>query len=58
MNEETKHALLQKYYALKEKHRRNHDKITDLHNENMDLIRQMNLIEEENVLFLGKSRHG
>lgn len=58
MNEETKQALLQKYYALREKYMKNHDKINDLNNENEDLLRQMNLFKEENIMFLGKTRHG
>lgn len=58
MSEETKQALIQKYWALKEKYTQNLNKMNDLHNENQDLLRQINLLEEENIIFLGKLRHG
>lgn len=58
MSEETKQALIQKYWALKEKHAQNINKIHDLQNENQNLLRQINLLEEESIIFLGKLRHG
>lgn len=58
MSEEIKQALIQKYWALKEKYAQNLNKMNDLHNENQDLLRQINLLEEENIIFLGKLRHG